>query len=181
MTHYTPNRRAEILTYGGEYFDFEDAGNDRGLDIETIAHALALTNRFGGHTKEPYSVAQHSVYVARNCDSQDALWGLLHDASEAYINDIVRPVKVTLPDYRWLEQKIMDRVADFYRLPFEIPESVHEADLVLCATEKRDLLPHGPDRDWHLPYPPLPETIVPWHWRRAKSTFLREYENLRKW
>lgn len=176
---YTPRECAEILTYGGEYFRFDDPDDTRGMDIGSIAHALALTNRFGGHTRTPYSVAQHSVHVSYLCDPEDALWGLMHDAPEAYITDVVRPAKALLPDYQALEAAVMRKIARYYGLPGDdVPESVHRADLRMCATEKRDLIPHGREHEWHLPYPPRDEPVYPLDWPLARYAFLKRYYDL---
>lgn len=69
--------------------------------LEDIVHALSLINRYNGHTRYPYTVAQHSVYVSQmeykhSKNARKALAALMHDAAEAYIGDIVRPVKNTL-------------------------------------------------------------------------------------
>jgi len=176
-TQYTPSGGAEILTCSGEYFQFEDLADDAGLGIETIAHALSLTNRFGGHTAVPYSVAQHSFLVSVYCDRDDALCGLLHDASEAYLNDIVRPAKQTLPDYKWLERRVMDKVCDRYRLPFDMPASVEEADLRMCATEARDLLPGDTWQQWGLPEP-YEDAVEPWPWQVAERLFLDRFAGI---
>src|SRR5579885_2784587 len=81
-----------IQTYCGVAFYPLDPRPEEIL-IEDIAHALSMLCRFTGHVKRFYSVAQHCVYVSHRCDPKDALWGLLHDAAEAYLNDISRPVK----------------------------------------------------------------------------------------
>lgn len=175
---YTPRARAEILTAGGDYFQFADAADPRGMDIETIAHALALTNRFGGHSRLPYSVAEHSVRVSKLCSPENALWGLMHDASEAYLTDVCRPAKALLPDYRRLEERIAGKIATHYGLSLPIPGEVHEADMVMCATEARDLLAPGEWAHWSLPHPPLAQRVHPLDWRHAKRAFLRRYEEL---
>ena len=63
------------------------------IDIEDIAHGLSHVCRFAGHVPLYYSVAQHSLLVSELLDERTAMWGLLHDASEAYLHDLTRPLK----------------------------------------------------------------------------------------
>src|SRR4051812_2148358 len=99
-----------ILTYTGKHVNPFDLKPDD-ICIEDIAHALALCNRFAGHTKRPMSVAQHSVYVSRLCPNY-RLAGLLHDASEAYLGDVTKWVKSTheFEAYREAEDRIQYQI-----------------------------------------------------------------------
>ena len=82
----------QIATYTGRLVDpFNLQPED--VCIEDIAHALANTCRFSGHTREFYSVAQHSVLVAQHCADEDKMAGLLHDAAEAYMGDVCSTIK----------------------------------------------------------------------------------------
>lgn len=111
--------------------------------IEDIAHALSLLARFTGHTREFYSVAEHSVRVSWLCDTDDAPWGLLHDASEAYLGDMSRPLKHCTEigaHYREIESRVMAAICERFGLSGEMPESVHRADCALLLAEKRDLM-----------------------------------------
>ena len=95
-------------TYAGKCVHPLDPHPDE-IDIEDIAHALAHVCRFLGHTDRFYSVAQHSVLVSQQVPAADALWGLLHDASEAYICDLAAPIKrdPSMEAYRAAEQRLM--------------------------------------------------------------------------
>lgn len=110
------------------------------VNIYTIAHALAQKCRFNGQTIEFMSVAQHSLLVSYHCDLKDALWGLLHDASEAYLVDLPRPVKrwPPLKPYLELDEKIQNVICDAFGLGHEMPESVIEADDTILQLEWRD-------------------------------------------
>ena len=112
------------------------------INIETIAHALSMQCRFIGHVKKFFSVASHCVYVSRFCNEEDALWGLLHDASEAFLVDIPRPQKRSeeLAGYMKLEAKIMKVILEVFKLPPEMPQSVLVADDLLLQWEIRDNL-----------------------------------------
>ena len=110
------------------------------LNINDIAHALSHLCRFGGHTREFYSVANHSLLVALNVPEEDAMAGLMHDATEAYCQDLVGPLKALLPDYRDIEAGLWEAIAWKYRLPEELPASVKQADKIVLVTEQRDLM-----------------------------------------
>jgi hypothetical protein len=110
--------------------------------IEDVAHALAHQCRFGGHSSKFYSVAEHSVHVSRLCPAQDALWGLMHDASEAYLVDLPRPLKL-LPEfapYREAERRLQRAVAARFGLPPDQPASVTAADDTMLWIEAHSLL-----------------------------------------
>jgi hypothetical protein len=116
-----------ITTYTGKHFHFMDIKSEE-IDILDIAHALSQMCRFNGHTKFFYSVAQHSINVARFCDEKLALTGLLHDAAEAYIADIARPIKRQLKEYKIIEEHIERAIADKFGLIYPWPVEIKIAD-----------------------------------------------------
>lgn len=149
--------------------------------IQDIAHALALQCRFLGHTRVFYSVAEHSVRVSDGCDYSDALWGLLHDASEAYLADVSKPVKQLdcLAPYRDAEERVMRVVAERFGLTWQEPESVKAADRRMLAIEAHSLLASMPDGWW----PPRTEAcrdviLEPWSPEQAEKRFLERFYEL---
>jgi hypothetical protein len=167
-----------LQTYSGKcFFPLDPQPED--ICIEDIAHALSLVCRFGGHVKSFYSVAQHSILVSRHCSPANKLWGLLHDASEAYLVDIPRPVKKTpeLAGYAELEGKLMRVICDKFGLPHEEPAEVKELDTVLVITEQRDLL-GAQAKPWSRHAIPLPQEIAPWAPFTAERIFLNEFYKL---
>ncbi len=129
------------------------------LCIEDIAHALSLQCRFTGHSKYFYSVGSHSLLVSllvnqmEGTTQQDELWGLLHDASEAYLIDVARPVKHTdaFWSYRVAEQQLMEVICSKWGLPKEMPAAVHEADQMALSIEAHQLM--GDVSEWVLVKP----------------------------
>jgi len=127
-----------IQTYSGKKFDYLKATADD-IDIEDIANPLANICRFSGHVPEFYSVAQHSVLCSQLVPAEFAFEALMHDAAEAYVQDLPAPLKALLHDYRSMEQMVDDLIRDKYGLPREHSPAVKRADLIMLATERRDL------------------------------------------
>lgn len=188
MNSPDPIIRPDILTYGGKYFDFINPQNNE-FHIKDIAHALSNVCRFAGHTREFYSVAQHSVLVARYVMGRAApddiidfgRAAMLHDAAEAYLGDITRPLKQLLPDYKVIEARTEKALLSAFGIPSS-PEQhkiVKHADLVLLATEQRDLMPPHSD-EWQLiaGIEPLPEIINPWYPEKARMEFMKMWDEL---
>lgn len=122
---YTPGC---IRTYTGKYISPIDILPEQ-VDLIDIAHALSMQCRFGGHTKEFFSVAQHCVFVSRRfADKKLNLAGLLHDAAEAYIIDLPKPIKELLPDYNKMEERVMWAVAEHFGLSKSHFDAVKHAD-----------------------------------------------------
>jgi len=172
--------KPSILTNSGASFDFIDLESNR-IDIEQIAHALSQICRFTGHTSTFYSVAQHSVYVSYLVPPKHALAGLLHDAAEALLGDVSSPLKQLLPDYRAIESRVEAFVFGHFGLPATLSAPVKHADLVMLATEQRDLMPKTVERwDWQdIPgIEPLWQHVIPLNATTAKRKFLERFAQL---
>jgi 5'-deoxynucleotidase YfbR-like HD superfamily hydrolase len=169
---------AWIQTYSGQRFNPTNPVPDAIL-IQDIAHALSNQCRFSGHSKKFYSVAQHCVLVSHVCNFEDALWGLLHDATEAYLVDVPRPLKQSglFGAYIEFEGKMTLAICERFGLDPVEPVSVKRADKIMLATEARDLM--APLRvDWTQPTEPLPFTIEPWTPEESKERFLKRFFEL---
>lgn len=174
-----PVREAWIQTYSGRRFN-PLAPVEGAIVIQDIAHSLSMLCRFTGHCRRFYSVAQHSVLVSYLCDSKDAMHGLLHDASEAYLQDLPRPLKRSgkFDAYKEYEHTLQTMIFKRFELDLIEPESVKKADTLLLATEARDLMSplHS---DWKQPVEPLPMKIEPLNPAEAKDLFMKRFFELR--
>jgi len=169
---------AWIQTYSGRRFNPTNPNPDA-IVIQDIAHSLSMQCRFTGHTKKFYSVAQHSVLVSHICNEEDALWGLLHDASEAYLIDVPRPLKRSgkFEAYLEYEAQMQRAICKRFGLPYQEPPSVKKADTKLLSTEARDLMsPLHPD--WVNRTTPLPFIIDAWDQQKAKDMFMQRFFEL---
>ncbi len=174
-----------IQTVSGRRFDPLDPVADE-IDVGDIAVALANHCRFGGHTRRYYSVAQHSCIVsdelvARGADAHEALWGLLHDASEAYLTDMPHPLKHRSELgrlYRAAEDRLEEVIRERFGFTGERPPRIKQIDSSLLATERAALTMVA----WHWPelegIEPLPVEIDPWPPATAAAAFLERYERL---
>lgn len=152
--------------------------NKNQIDILDIAHALSMLCRFNGHCKSFYSVAQHSVLVSRLCKKEYALEGLLHDGTEAYCGDLIRPIKYFLPEFKVVEDKFEKVIIDAFLLN-ESPEcwkNVKNADNIALVTEARDLV--DKPMDFYGNETPDTNIITPLSQKDAEELFLSEYWRL---
>jgi 5'-nucleotidase len=168
-----------ILTHSGvQFWPIDPRPED--VRIEDVAHALSLQCRFSGHCRYHYSVAQHSVLVSLHVPEEDALWGLLHDAAEAYLVDLPRPIKRYSEMgrlYKELETALEVCIAEKFRLPLPVPPSVKIEDDRALMTEKRDIMP-GSEKPWKETACPYPETIVRMQPITAEVLFLDRFRAL---
>ena len=147
--------------------------------IEDIAGALSKICRYGGHCKRFYSVAEHSVLVSLNVPPEFALWGLLHDAAEAYIGDMVRPLKRDMPEFQAVEARLMAVITGVFGLPLSEPAIVKEIDDRLLMREK-ELLRGPAPAEWSVKIKPLNCPLHFWNYKQAERGFMRRFRELTK-
>jgi hypothetical protein len=174
-----PRRHGQFMqTFTGrKYWPCNPVPNE--VFIEDIAHALSLQCRYAGHCIKFYSVAEHSVLIARYLAAthapEVALAGLLHDASEAYCVDIPRPLKPYLTNYKDIEEDNWKAVARRFQIGAEIPSEVHDADDRIIADELVNLVPMA----WHARHnKPLGVRLRFWSPEEAEIEFLATFEAL---
>jgi len=150
------------------------------IDIKDIAHALGKICRFGGHSKQFYSVAEHAVWVSKLVPTELALFGLCHDNAEAYLGDIVSPIKTWLN--RWYENRLLKKFYDRYviiRPSKKANAEVKYHDRVMLATEGRQLM-KSPELNVSKDAPgPNPEVLLHcWDHEEARDRFLARWYEL---
>lgn len=166
-----------IMLASGKRFDLLDpAGSD--FDIEDIAHGLAHVCRYAGQCREFYSVAEHSILVS-DVVEDFAFEALMHDAAEAFIGDITRPLKQLLPDYKALESEVELAIAERFNLRPEARNAIKSADLRVLAAEQQQVMAPG-CADWAeeagiSPAPVVVRSLLP---GQAKAAFLERFHLL---
>ena len=165
-----------VSTFEGNRFFLTNPHIDD-VAIEDIAHGLAYQCRFNGQTKEFYSVAQHSLMVMSLVPEEFRFSALLHDAAEAYLGDMVKPLKNLFPEFSVIEARVMEIIGNRFDLDLtHLDPSIKQADLIALATEKRDLMPHSVEA-WHYLHniAPLPKIIQAMSPQEAKIAFLEAF------
>ena len=162
-----------ITTFTGRFYPFSPRASE--VNILDIAHALAMTCRYSGHGGRFYSVAEHSVHVARNVPLEDRLAALLHDAPEALsgFGDVAAPVKSRAPVIAQTEAKIFGAIAAYAGIAPIIPPIVHEIDQRITADEMVQNMHECP-----VMHEPLGVTLEYWDPAHAKAEFLRAWFEL---
>ena len=169
-----------IETFTGQHVNLIDPDPST-ISIRDIAHHLANTNRFGGATAKPYSVAEHCVRMSFITPKHLRFEALMHDAAEAYIGDMPSPYKLVMPEFKEFEARLEACI----RRAFEMPGAAHPTtvkwyDNMMLITEARDLGLSWWDTNKHTGMPePLEGLIVPWGHELAEARFLERFETLR--
>jgi len=151
------------------------------IRIEDVAIQLARQCRFNGalrHDIEIYSVAQHCCLVHDHCAPSFKLEGLLHDGPEYVIGDLIKPVKLLLPAWKPIENRVEHVFRKKFGLPLTMSPEVKEQDFLAVATEHRDLQVITGLVDWGPLPEPWPEKIEPWGVFRARDEFMKRFEEL---
>lgn len=161
------------MTHSGKKFWPLDPRPEE-IAIEDIAHALSHICRYGGHCNYFYSVAEHSVLMASKVSDRNKIWALLHDATEAYLMDLPRPIKPYLPGYAEYETKLMKCIADRYSLPPEMPDEVKDADNRIILDEMNQNMSYVPDK--YKVLEPLGVNLQYWSPNVAKRMFMDTFD-----
>lgn len=187
-----------MQTYcGAAFYPLDPQPTD--IEFVDIAHALSLICRYGGHAKRFYSVAEHCVlmshWIEDNATPGDpeqarrlALWALVHDAAEAYLGDLIRPVKRLLPDYQAIERDVLGAILEKLGMwdgegeQPETPTEVKEADNRILLTEREALLNRSL-LSWNSALEamsPLDVQIYGWDPKEAEQRYLARFLDLKK-
>jgi hypothetical protein len=176
----------EIETFSGEFVNVKNP-DPTTLVLEDIAHALANTARYGGHSLRFFSVAEHAVLVSRRVEAVggshvELLAGLHHDDPEAYLGDIPRPIKPLLePEYGKLTARMEKALQIALSIPLAMTSTVKDADVWALHVEARHLLPSR-GKAWRTQ--PDARIVTPPYWTggltpdAAKMLYLARHNEL---
>jgi len=168
-----------MQTFTGRAF-YPLAPEVQDIDSRDIAHALSLLCRYGGHVGRFYSVAEHCILISEAVAPADALWALLHDATEAYLGDMIRPIKRAMPTYRAVEDHLMEIICKRYGItPGPMPPGVKDADNRILLDERSVLL-GIPPQTWGSVenLESLGVTIHAWSPKQAEARYLKHLKEL---
>lgn len=179
----TPKDAWMETSTGGKIHIFDPQPGE--IRLEDIVHACGYTCRYGGHCKTHYSVAQHSVHVAdvvkdRGGNATLQLQALLHDAAEAYIGDLPRPVKMWMSQFQDLDAYLTGKIMEVFGVPLQnddLPHEIHYVDRNICHDEGKVLLKSGPGA-WWSNLESFGLEIDPWGPSVAKHVMRRRIQEL---
>ena len=166
-----------IALRSGAYFDFEDPESS-GFTIDDVAHGLSNICRFTGQCMRFYSVAEHSVHASKIVPSGFELEALLHDAPEAFVGDISKPLKTLLPDYKVIEDRAEAAVLGRFGVRLPLSPQVKLADLKMLRVEQDQAM--GNDDFWPIiaELDAADVTLQFWNPEEAKRQFLVRFHEL---
>lgn len=155
------------------------------IHIQDLAHALAHVCRYNGHVQKFYSVAEHSVvmmlWAERNLKDitpVELMTILLHDASEAYIGDMTRPLKQMFPEFKALEERIHMAVAERFGTMYPHPEWLKDLNLRILVDERKQAMGKT-ENDWGMTsLEGLNVYLSFWSPAEARDQFRKQYERL---
>lgn len=145
--------------------------------IDDIALHLGKICRFNGACKRFMSVGEHSVHVSELVPPEQALVALLHDATEAYLQDMIKPTKVNMPEFQKVEHGIWIAMAVRFDLPLELPPEVKAADEAMLAREVKDNMVSPPDV-WSVNAEPADRKLLCLSPEHAPIWFAQRYREL---
>jgi hypothetical protein len=167
-----------IKVSAGHYVDLANPVPES-IEIKTISSALSKICRFGGHCPRFYSVAEHCIHAtALACSegySGDALVAVfLHDAAEAYIGDMVKPLKVMIPQYCEFEQRMEAAIQAAFGVDFSLwTDVIKRFDRAMLKAEKIAMWPE--DREKWFGFSEIEDSVVKfqfWEYGEAEMQFL---------
>lgn len=178
-----------IQTYTGRQFHVMEPRADE-VHHEDIAHALSLLCRFNGHVDRFYSVAEHCLILSHVLPPEAQLWGLLHDAGEAYVGDMSRPLKQHMQDFIGAEFRVLLRIIEYFGLvpwfmdegSHAVREMVHEADTRILLNERAALMSmaqHNWSVDGLEPLDLGEHPIMGWPPRKVERLYLERLQELK--
>lgn len=163
ITMPPPKERKQIVDDGSPYIELVTGGrfyyNNPTWDIGAIAHSLSLLCRFNGQCRKFYSVAEHSVLVSRIMEDLglgDPMEGLLHDGVESVLNDVPRPAKMLLKDYKALDVALDASMRKEFKLPLAMTDGCRRADQMALLIEAKELMP---SKGIYADYGPVTEEL----------------------
>lgn len=170
-----------IETVAGIQFHFLNPSPDE-ININDIANSLSKQCRYTGHVKQFYSVTEHCcllfdfAWVNKNRSIQELRTMLMHDASEAYLTDLARPIKYYMPEYKTLEAKIEKVISEKFDLIYPYPSWIKELDTRILLDERKQAM-NPSNNVWAVDsLEPLGVTLNFWDPEKACKEYLKRYE-----